>query len=109
EDGEPVPARLVVMSDGKTTVGRPNESGAAAAAEREVPVSTIAFGTRDGEVTIDGELGPTPVPVEPGPLRDIAEATGGSFFEADSLEGLEAVYEDIGSSVGYVTEEQEVT
>ena len=42
-----------------------------------------------------------PVPVLPGPLRDIAEVTGGQAYEATSLPELGDVYEDIGSVVGF--------
>ena len=107
EEAEPVPARMVVMTDGKTTVGRPDIDGAEAAVEDEVPVSTIAFGTDRGTIVIDGEI--QPVPVDREPLRLIAERTGGQFFSAESLGELQSVYTDIGSSVGFDTEEQEVT
>ena len=107
EDAEPVPARMVVMTDGKTTVGRPDVDGAEAAVAAEVPVSTIAFGTDRGTIVIDGEI--QPVPVDREPLRLIAERTGGQFFSAESLGELQSVYEDIGSSVGFDTEEREVT
>lgn len=107
QEAEPVPARMVVMTDGKTTVGRPDMDGAEAAKAADVPVSTIAFGTDRGTVVIDGEI--QPVPVDREPLRLIAEQTGGQFFSAESLGELESVYTDIGSSVGYDTEEQEVT
>src|SRR5262245_55738074 len=71
EDGEPVPARIVVMSDGETTSGISNEEAAAAAAAAGVPVDTIAFGTPEG--TIVDESGDTvEVPVAPGPLADLA-------------------------------------
>jgi Ca-activated chloride channel family protein len=108
DDGEVVPARIVLMSDGKTTTGRPNEMAAQAAAEADVPVSTIAFGTPFGEIYLPEDPLPVTVPVEPGPLREIAETTGGSFFEAESLGELEAVYDDIGSAIGYETVQQEV-
>ncbi|HEU5085553.1 MAG TPA: VWA domain-containing protein [Acidimicrobiales bacterium] len=107
EEAEPVPARMVVMTDGKTTVGRPDVDGAEAAAAADVAVSTIAFGTDRGTIVIDGEI--QPVPVDREPLRLIAEQTGGQFFSAESLGELESVYADIGSSIGYDTEEQEVT
>ncbi len=108
EDDDPAPARIVVMSDGETTVGRGNAEAATAAADAGVPVDTIAFGTPDG--TIVGELGdPEPVPVAPEPLAEIAASTGGSTFEADSLDELSAVYADIGSVVGYEDAEQDVS
>jgi Ca-activated chloride channel homolog len=100
EDDEQAPARIVVMSDGETTVGRDNAEAAATAAEAGVPVDTIAFGTPDG--TIEGEDGgPEPVPVAPEPLAEIAAATGGTTFLADSVDELGSAYVDIGGVVGY--------
>jgi Ca-activated chloride channel family protein len=108
EEGEAAPARIVVMSDGETTVGRDDAEGASAAAEAGVPVDTIAFGTPDG--TIEGEDGGTePVPVAPEPLADIAAATGGTAFEADSIGELGAAYADIGSVVGYDEVDRDVS
>jgi Ca-activated chloride channel homolog len=100
EDGEPVPARIVLMSDGETTSGIPNEDAAAAAAQAGVPVDTIAFGTPDGVIE-DGTGSEQPVPVAPEPLADIAGATGGEAFEAGSLDELQSVYADIGRVVGF--------
>lgn len=101
------PARIVLMSDGETTTGRPNERGAAAAAEAGVPVSTIAFGTPNGTIVYEGQR--IPVPVNAEALRAIARATGGSFFEAATGDELKKVYADVGSSIGFVTEKREVT
>jgi Ca-activated chloride channel homolog len=106
-DGEPIPATMIVMTDGKTTVGRPDTDAAEAAAEAGIPVSTIAFGTANGTIMIDGQI--QPVPVEEVALRQIAETTAGQFFSAESLGELESVYADIGSSIGFDTEEVEVT
>ena len=108
DDDEPAPARIVVMSDGETTMGRPDGEGAAAAAEAGVPVDTIAFGTPDGTI-VDAFGDPTPVPVAPGPLADIATTTGGDTFEADSLDGLGRVYADIGGVVGYEDAEADIS
>ncbi|MGH9225534.1 MAG: VWA domain-containing protein [Acidimicrobiales bacterium] len=101
------PARIVLMSDGETTVGRPNEMAAQAAAEARVPVYTIAFGTDDGTVAVEGRL--VPVPVNRDALRQLAEATGGTAFDAASAKELRQVYNDIGSSIGYRTVPREVT
>ena len=105
--GDPVPAHLVVLSDGETTVGRPNAEAAEAAAEQQVPVSTIAFGTPDGTVLIEGRQ--EPVPVNEDELRQIAVTTDGDFYEAETLTELEQVYADIGSSIGYETVPSEIT
>lgn len=101
------PARIVLMSDGETTVGRPNELAAQAANEARVPVYTIAFGTDEGTVAVEGRL--VPVPVNREALRQLAEATGGSSFDATTGDELRDVYRDIGSSIGFRTLPQEVT
>jgi Ca-activated chloride channel family protein len=108
EPGQPPPpGRIVLMSDGETTVGRPNEMAIKAAADAKVQISTIAFGTDDGTVFVEGRS--IPVPVNREALGAIAEATGGRAFEAATAKELRRVYADIGSSIGYRTEEREVT
>ncbi|MEM9565809.1 MAG: VWA domain-containing protein [Actinomycetota bacterium] len=109
------PARIVLLSDGETTVGRPDGAAVAAAREAGVPVSTIAFGTANGTIVYDDpateavENQRIPVPVGEDNLRAIADDTGGAFFSAASLEELEAVYTDIGSAVGFETVDREIT
>ncbi|MFN2506961.1 MAG: VWA domain-containing protein [Acidimicrobiales bacterium] len=108
EPNQPTPpARIVLMSDGETTVGRPNELAAEAASEARVPVHTIAFGTDEGTVSVEGRL--VPVPVNREALRQVAEGTGGSAFEAATGKELREVYSNIGSSIGYRTVPREVT
>jgi Ca-activated chloride channel homolog len=110
EEDTPPPARVVVMSDGKTQTGRSNESAAQAAVDAGVPVSTIAFGTDDGYITAPNQPSVRlPVPVDRESLEQLAETTNGTFFEAASEGELRAVYEDIGSSVGYTTEERDIS
>ncbi len=106
---EEVPARIVLMSDGSTTVGRPDAQASAAAKEAGVPVSTIAFGTAEGTITIDGTAGPVSVAVNPQALEAIANDTGGLAFTATTGEQLKQVYEDIGSSIGFTTEERDAS
>jgi Ca-activated chloride channel family protein len=105
-DGEPVPASVVLMSDGETTVGVPNSRASDAADRARVPITTIAFGTDEGTIRYEGRV--LPVPVNEEDLRAIADNTGGATFSAATGEELQSVYEDIGSSVGYETEAREV-
>jgi Ca-activated chloride channel family protein len=100
-------AHIVLMSDGTTTVGRPNAEGVAAAVEAGVPVTTIAYGTDEGTVQVSGQT--IPVPVDRDSLKEIADGTGGRFFEAADADQLRAVYEDIGRVVGYDVEQREIT
>ncbi len=117
EDGElePPPARLVLLSDGETTIGRSDEEAISAARKAEIPVSTIAFGTSGGAIIYDDprteavEDDLIPVPVREDNLKKIADETDGVFFTAASLEELEAVYQDIGSAIGFETINREIT
>lgn len=102
-----VPAAIVVLSDGETTIGRPDAEAAAAAAEAGIPVYTVAFGTDAGVIDFQGEI--IPVPVDRNALAAIAERTGGTFFEAASEQGLADVFEAVGSQIGYETEDRQVT
>ncbi len=95
---DPPPAHIVLLSDGGNTTGRPVDQAAQAAADAKVPVSTIAYGTPDGR------LGNQAVPVDPEVLRQLAEATSGTFYEAASGEELQKVYSDVGSSIGFRNE-----
>lgn len=108
-DDEAAPAAIVLMSDGATTSGRPNEVAAEAAVQQGVPVSTIAFGTDGGTITLPEEPMPIPVPVDRPALEDIAATTDGDYYSAVTAEELEQIYIDIGSSVGMTTEEREIT
>jgi len=103
----PPPARIVLLSDGFTTYGRPNDDGAKASAEANVPVSTIAFGTQEGVVDLNGTK--TPVPVDRDALAKIATQTDGKFYEAVTADELKEVYRDLGSSIGFRSTPKEVT
>jgi Ca-activated chloride channel family protein len=102
-----VAGSIVLMSDGDTTTGRPEDQAAREAERRGVKVSTVAFGTDHGSVVVD--FLSVRVPVDREALRDIAETTGGKAFEADSAEEIVSVFEDIGEGVGTRTEPREIT
>ena len=105
--GEPPPARIVLLSDGTSTAGRPLAYAAEQALSAGVPVSTIAYGTPDGTVRVGGEL--IPVPVDADALERLAGTTDGTAFTAESGEELTEVYQDIGGQVGTTTEVREIT
>lgn len=106
-DTTDVPAQIVLLSDGTSTAGRDPASAATYAAQAGVPVTTIAYGTPGGTVTIDGEV--TPVPVDALSLQSLAQATGGEAYEAESADALDEVYDDIGDDIGTRPEERDVT
>lgn len=103
----PPPAEIVLLSDGFTTVGRPNSEAVDAANAAHVPVSTIAFGTDYGTLTLDGES--VPVPVDRAALKRIADDTGGTFHAAASAEEVRQAYARLGTEVGYTFQPEDIS
>jgi Ca-activated chloride channel homolog len=101
------PARIVLLSDGKTQVGRPSDQAAEAARAQSVPIYTIAYGTPEGYIDIGGRR--EPVPVDRAELARISKISGGEAYTAASAGELKDVYRDIGSSVGKEKVDREVT
>ena len=101
------PGAIVLLTDGSNTAGRAPLQAAGEARTAEVPVYTIAYGTENGYVELDGKR--EPVPVDHEAMQQIAEITEGRYFAAATPEELETVYENIGSSVGYEKADREVT
>lgn len=113
KDGKRVPTAVVLLSDGAQTIGTQTPlSAARRAGALEIPISGVALGTAGGVVEVrnpDGFVERVTVPPDPRTLRRVAAATKGGFYEAPDGERLRAVYEELGSRVGRVDEEREVT
>jgi Ca-activated chloride channel family protein len=111
-DGTPVTA-TVLLSDGANSTGEREPLEAAQdAVAAGMPIYTIALGTPDGVVEVQdqfGRLQQLQVPPDTETLQQVAEMTGGRYFDAPTAEDLAAVYESLGSRVGFTTQEQEVT
>jgi len=112
--GKPGQAAIVLMSDGTPTVAAdgqdPVQAANDAAAEAKaagVPIETIAFGTADGTVNVQGQDVPVPVDVEA--MKTIAADSGGRSFTAETADQLGAIYAKIGKTVAYEVKTQEVT
>lgn len=99
-------ARIVLLSDGVTTTGRPDAEAILAAKEAGVPVATIAFGTDDATVFSAGQV--VEVPVDASALEAIAEGTGGPFFEAASRAELASIYDRIDAEVTVVAGRRDI-
>jgi Ca-activated chloride channel family protein len=97
----PPPARIVLMTDGKQTVGRSAFEAAKEAGKLKMPISTISFGTERGEIEIEGDS--QPVPVDDDSMKEIAQLSGGEFYKAASAEQLQKVYDTLGEQIGYET------
>lgn len=113
-DGKPAPGAIVLMSDGTPTIGQAGKSpsqavsdSSAAAKQAGVKINTIAFGTAEGTVFIQGQT--ISVPSDPAAMAQIASDTGGSTFTAETAGQLKSVYGQIGRVVGYDTHRHEIT
>ncbi|HKF84753.1 MAG TPA: VWA domain-containing protein, partial [Candidatus Limnocylindrales bacterium] len=111
-DGTPVTA-TILLSDGANSTGTREPLDAARNAATEgMPIYTIALGTADGVVEVEDELGRVQqlqVPPDTDTLKQVAEVTRGKYFDAPTAEDLAAVYESLGSKVGWISQEQEIT
>ncbi len=108
------PGTIVLMSDGSPTLGENGMSAsasvateAAAAKAAGVKINTIAFGTPNGTIPISGEV--VPVPADPAAMSQIASATGGHTFTAQTANQLRSVYNEIGRVVGYNVQHRDIT
>jgi Ca-activated chloride channel family protein len=101
------PAALVLLSDGSATDGQAADQVAAEAKRLRVPVYTVALGTPDGTITLQGQV--LRVPPDPEALKRIASASGGEAFRAEDSDQLDAVYNRLGSQIGTKPEKREVT
>ncbi|MDQ1394872.1 MAG: Ca-activated chloride channel [Acidimicrobiaceae bacterium] len=106
------PAVVLLLSDGKNTVGRDPLDAATDANNDDVHVFTVALGTPDGVAAIpdnNGVVQDIPVPPDPDTLQAVAQRTGGKFFTAPTAEQLTSVYSGLGSSIGRVPKPREIT
>jgi Ca-activated chloride channel family protein len=108
-----LPAVLVLLSDGKDTVGGISPLEVAQQAKAVgVKIYTIALGTPTGEVEVRDPFGFTQrirVPPDTATLREIARISGGRSFTAQDAGKLEAIYANLGTRLSSKPEQREVT
>jgi Ca-activated chloride channel family protein len=114
ESGErrPPPAAIVLLSDGASTHGRDPIAVAREAAAQRIPVYTVALGTDEGTIEVErpgGGVAVERVPPDRQTLREIADVSGGRYYEAAAGAELEEVYERLGSQVSTRPERREIT
>jgi len=107
DDEEPAPAMVVLLSDGASTEGAAPDQAVSRAKGRDIPVFTIAYGTQNGFVDIDGQR--ENVAPDTATLERIAVETGGRSVDADDAESLATAYRQIGSVVGYEDVKKPIT
>ncbi len=108
-NGKRPPAAIILLSDGKTTVGRDPVTVAREAGRLKIPIYTVALGTSDA--TVPNPLYGPPLSVAPDPetLRQISRASGGRAFTAEDANRLATIYRSLGSQLGTKPTKREVT
>jgi len=112
--GKRAPGAIVLISDGASTRGVDPVTAAQAAKRVGIRVYTVALGTPQGTITVPRPGGrpgteTRPVPPDPASLARIASASGGKAYTADDADGLDQVYERLGSQLGRKDQKREVT
>ncbi|WP_367270731.1 VWA domain-containing protein [uncultured Tessaracoccus sp.] len=107
DDEEPAPAMVVLLSDGTNTDGGDPVAAAQRAKQAEVPIYTVAFGTENGYVDLDGKR--EHVAPDVAALDNIAKATDGKPVTADSAGALKDAYKNLESTFGYEEVQKPIT
>ena len=104
----PAPVAVVLLTDGRNNRPPSPEEGSAEARAKQVPVYTVGLGTENGMINFEGNQ-TMMVGFDPETLRQIAQTTGGQYFEARSAGQLNSVYQKLGRQIGWSTKPSEIT
>jgi Ca-activated chloride channel homolog len=111
-DGVRVPSAIILLSDGASVKGRPPQELAQRAKDLKIPIYTVTLGTPAGTIQVprdNGTMRTVAVPPDPNESREVAAISGGRAFTASTAKNLSAVYEQLGSRIGYRNEQREIT
>ena len=100
-------AAIILLSDGRRTMGIDTLEAAKMAADRGVRIYVIGLGVQDGEVP-GGEGMAIYLKLDEPTLREVARLTGGEYHHAGTAEKLRVVYQNLGSRMQVETRETEL-
>jgi len=115
-EGQPIPAPvsaensavIVLLTDGENNMDPDPFVAAQFAAERDIPIHTIALGSTEGTIlNVNGFTVHTKV--DEAALQEISGMTEGLYFNAENEEDLQAIYESIEPNFRFSREKTEVT
>jgi Ca-activated chloride channel family protein len=99
---------VLLLTDGEQTSGTDPLAVAEIAAQAGIRIYTIGIGSTEGSVIeVDGFS--ILSQLNEAPLQDIAKVTNATYFQADSLETLQEIYENIDLQLTVKGEKREVT
>jgi Ca-activated chloride channel family protein len=102
------PSAIVLLSDGAANAGPNPVSVAMAAKADKIPIYTVALGTADG--VLYGPYGETePVPPDPQLMGQIAHASGGRAFDAQTADEVSSIYKSLGDKLSSALRERDIT
>ena len=96
---------MLLSDGGENKPSDPNDphdgayTAARLAKDQGVPISTISFGTKTGEIEMDGQR--VAVPVSTDQMKTIAKLSGGQSYTATNLNELDKDYNAIENEIGY--------
>ena len=111
---EPVPpgsydnGAIILMSDGKSTIGPAPLDAARVVAARGVRVFTVGFGTPEGAM-VRGDGWSLFVKLDEETLKSIAQITKGIYFRASTADELKRAYRDLNTTLVLERKDVELT
>ncbi len=101
-------AAIILLSDGRRTVGVDTLEAAKMAADRGVRIYVVGLGTVNGAAEMPEGMS-IYMQLDETTLKEVARMTGGEYHHAGTAEKLRNVYETLGSTVQVQTRETELT
>lgn len=104
------PSAIVLLSDGAANTGADPVAAARQSGKDRIPIYTVALGTPSGTLpNPDPFSPPLSVPPDPQLMTQIAHASAGRAFNAQTADELSSIYGHLGSQLASVTRSSEVT
>jgi Ca-activated chloride channel family protein len=100
-------AAIILLSDGRRTMGVDTLQAAQMAADRGVRIHVIGLGTPDGHLS-EGPGMAIYLQLDEPTLREVARKTGGEYHQAATAEALRNIYLGLGSRIQAKARETEV-
>jgi Ca-activated chloride channel family protein len=110
--GQPVPAAIVLLSDGAQNRGILQPVQAARMAKAAgIKIYPVSLGTPQGKVTFGfgAFMNSVPVPPDPYTMSQIAAVSGGHSYTAETAGSVVQIYKTLGSSIGRTEKRVQIT
>jgi Ca-activated chloride channel family protein len=91
-------AAIILLSDGRRTMGVDTIEAAQMAADRGVRIYVVGLGTVDGAVDMPEGM-PIYLRLDEPTLKEVARITGGEYHYAGTAEQLRSAYQNLGSTL----------